>query len=56
MNLQNGAILMSLACLCIIAYLSGHVFGKSINMLFLSLYGAILLRNIHTEKQDKMEE
>ena len=56
MNLQNGAILMSLACLCIIAYLSGHVFGKSINMLFLSLYGAMLLRNIHTEKQDKMEE
>lgn len=56
MNLQNGAIIMSLSCLCIIAYLSGHVFGKSINMLFLSLYGAILLLNINGKNKENMEE
>lgn len=41
---------MALSCMLTMAYLSGHVFGIVINMLFMSLYAAKLLLNVRKEE------
>lgn len=49
LTLENCAVGMALSCMLTMAYLSGHVFGIVINMLFMSLYAAKLLLNVRKE-------
>ncbi|MDO5557056.1 MAG: O-antigen ligase family protein [Clostridia bacterium] len=51
-NIETTGLIVALGCYFGTAYYAGHVFGKLINMYFMALYIAMLLKTVN----DKMKE